>query len=912
MLEKFIANAQAAISTFQAGDDEFEFVDIAKAAATMGGTVDRLPYTVRVLLENVMRHHLLGPAARVSERDIEHLFEWPGTVGRGIPLHVARVILPDSSGVPVLQDLAALRDAAASVGADPRDIDMRVPVDLVVDHSLQVDFAGSADAQVKNLEREFGRNAERYRFLKWAQSSFRGLTLHPPGTGIIHQVNLEYIARVVCCATYGARTFAFPDFVIGGDSHTPMVNALGVMGWGVGGIDAEAALLGEAYTFPIPDVVGVRLHGTLAPGRTTTDLALCVTQTLRAAGVAGAIVEFHGPAVASLSVPERATLANMAPEYGATCGFFAVDAATIEYLRQTGRSAAQIELVHAYCKANHLFREGDEQGKQPQYTRIIEIDVGAVQASMAGPRRPQDRLALSDIAGDFRARLHRPLAEGGFAVPVAPKPSEASVLPEDRSALTHGQVVLAAITSCTNTSNPSVMLMAGLLARKAVERGLKARPWVKTSLAPGSRVVTHYLEKAGLLDALEQLGFYVIGYGCTTCGGKSGPLPATIAETIEQDNLVTVAVLSGNRNFEGRIHRLIRANYIGSPPLVLAYALAGRIDIDFEREALGAATDGSPVYLADLWPSAEEVEALLPLAREPLSYEQIYLSQRSPSELWQSLAAPQGVCFPWELDSEYLVEPPFFKRALEQHEDDVIQSKIENARVLAAFGDSLTTDHISPGGEIPPDTPSGRYLREHGIEPADFNTYVSRRGNHEVMTRATFANVRIKNMLLPEVEGGLTRHFPSRRVLPIFDAASAYRAERVATLILAGREYGTGSSRDWAAKGSALLGIKIVIAESFERIHRANLVGMGIVPLQFEAGQSWQGLGLTGEESFTFEHLRDGMLNDEPVRVQAREGGRTIRFTVRSQVLTDAEKDLLLRGGMAAAVTRSLTAGQRP
>lgn len=901
------------IASLSFRDRELRYADIAAQARTHGRDIAAFPYVIRVLLENLSRHRAWGTA--VTDAEIQALMNWRESAGTDLSLHVARVILPDSSGLPVLQDLATLRDAVARHGADPAAVDSRIPVDLIVDHSLQVDNWALPDAVARNLHREYERNAERYRFLKWAQQAFRGVRVFPPGTGIIHQVNLEYVADVVASTQRGDGLWAYPDFVIGGDSHTPMVNALGVLGWGVGGIDAEAAMLGKAYTFPVPEVVGVRLSGSIRAPALTTDAALLITQLLRKAGVTGCMVEFFGPAVAQLAVAERATIANMAPEYGATCGFFPVDGQTLDYLRLTGRPAERIELVQEYCRANSLYRGTD--GVQPQYTRVVDIDLSQAMPSMAGPSRPQDRLPASEIAADFRARLHRPRAEGGFAVAAdsapgaaAPSAAEAATIDAvaaqaDAGQLRHGSVVLAAITSCTNTSNPYVMLAAGLLARKAVERGLRSVAWVKTSLAPGSRAVTRYLDEAGLSPALQALGFHTIGYGCTTCGGKSGPLDPAVADEIERRGLVVAAALSGNRNFEGRIHKMIRANYIGSPPMVIAYALAGRIDIDFEHEPLGNDAAGRPVYLRELWPASSEVEALLPLAQQRALFQAVYDPDNFDAEMWHTLQAPTGLRFPWDPDSHYLVEPPFFHGTPDGNALTRLAADLREARVLAAFGDSLTTDHISPGGEIPAETPAGQYLLDAGIAPRDFNSYVARRCNFEVMTRATFANIRIKNALLPETEGGFTRHFPDGEQMSIFDAACAYRREGRSAIILAGKEYGTGSSRDWAAKGSQLLGVRAVLAESFERIHRANLVGLGVLPLAFMPGQGWRQLGLTGSETFSFERIEQAVAGDGPVQVRARrDDGATVDFLAVPQVLTEAERRLMADGGIPQSVLR--------
>ena len=870
---------------------QIRYCDITAVAALHKQNINHFPYVIRVLMENLCRNRLWGK--EVSEADIAAVMDWRNRIDADLPLYVARVILPDSSGLPVLQDLAAVRDAVANAGGDPASVDVKLPIDLIVDHSLQVDFWGNAKALVQNLNREFERNAERYRFLKWAQQAFRGLRVFPPGTGIIHQVNLEHIAPVVASSEHNGERWAFPDFVLGGDSHTPMVNALGVLGWGVGGIDAEAAVLGHAYTFPIPEVVGVRLTGKLDPLAYTTDAALLINQTLRQVGVANCAVEFFGPAVAGLSVPERATIANMAPEYGATCGFFPIDERTLAYLRTSGRSAAQVDLVSAYCRKNAFFRA--DCNETPAYSRIVDIDLSAARASLAGPRRPQDRMPVEAVAPDFKARLDKPLADGGFAAqPVTAAPVGGR--------LRHGAIVIASITSCTNTSNPSAMLAAGLVAKKAVARGLVTPAWVKTSLAPGSRAVERYLQAAGLLAPLEQLGFNVIGYGCTTCAGKSGALADDVVKEIQDGELIAAAVLSGNRNFEGRIHKLVRANYIGAPPLVVMYALAGRIDIDLDREPIGLARDGTPVFMRELLPNSDEIEALLPFANDAAIFDGLYDGAGKDDSAWQALPAPTGPRFAWDLASTYLVEPPFFSKDSGASDLAALDAGLRSARVLAAFGDSLTTDHISPGGEIPAETPAGQYLLAAGVKPRDFNSYVGRRCNYHVMARATFANIRIKNVLVPDREGGFTRHLPDGEVTTIFDAATAYQKAGVPAIILAGKEYGTGSSRDWAAKGSMLLGVKAVIAESYERIHRANLVGMGVLPLSFAPGEGWCALGLTGEESFDFEGISEGVLEGKQINVTATAGKRVTRFQVRAQVLTLAEQQLMVKGGIPCAV----------
>lgn len=885
--------------SISAAGREWRAIDLPATVADAGGEVTHMPYVIRILLENLLRARTLGWA--VAPEEIERLLRWQDHVGADLPLHVTRVILPDSSGVPVLQDLAALRDAVAREGADPKMVDTRVPVDLIVDHSLQVDNWGTPDAMKLNMRREIERNAERYSFIGWAQQAFRGLRVFPPGSGIIHQVNLERIATVVASASYDGVDWAFPDFVIGGDSHTPMVNGMGVLGWGVGGIDAEAALLGYAYTFPLPEVIGVRLTGSAAPLVWTTDIALLVTERLRREGVTNCAVEFFGEGADAMSVPERATLANMAPEYGATCGFFAVDQRTLDYLRETGRDEAHIALVETYCRRMGLFRRHEDT---PRYSRVIDIDLSEATPSMAGPHRPQDRLALTDVARDFERRQEEPLSRGGFGeIQTA----------ASQGALPQGAVVIAAITSCTNTSNPQVMLAAGLVARNAHARGLRPPPWVKTSLAPGSPAVARYLESAGLLAPLAALGFHIVGLGCTTCGGKSGPLAAEVALEIEQRKLVAAAVLSGNRNFPGRIHRLVRANYIGAPPLVVAYALAGRVTIDLTSEPIGTDTTGQPVFWNELVPSTEEVQALVDRAGSLGSFDTaaspVYATPQDPPADWRPNNMT-GVRYPWDQASQYLREPPFF--SISSGDTDGISEltkQLRHARVLAAFGDSLTTDHISPSGEIPLDIPAGQYLIQAGVAQRDFNTYVGRRGNFEVMVRGTFANVRLRNALTPDKEGGWTVLFPERTEITIYDAAQVYMKTGTAAIVLGGKEYGTGSSRDWAAKGSALLGIKAVLAESFERIHRANLIGMGVLPLRFEDGQGWRRLGLDGSELYSLDGVESGLLRGTPIQVRAEHpSGSVIHFEVHAEVRTAAERRLMAAGGLPRSVLRDLLA----
>ena len=865
---------------------DIRMIDLRAALRERGADPDALPYVIRVLAENALRAYAARGSAAVSADELASIVDWRNHVGEDLPLFVSRVILPDSSGIPVLQDLAALREAVGARGGDARRVDTMVPLDFVVDHSLQVDRYGTPDALAFNMARELARNAERYEFLRWCQANFNGITVYPPGSGIIHQVNLERAARVVCTSQIDGATWAFPDFVIGGDSHTPMVNALGVLGWGVGGIDAEAALLGLAYVFPVPEVVGVRLDGTPPPGVFTTDVALLVTQRLRKARVVDCAVEYFGDAVARMSIPDRATLANMAPEYGATCGFFAIDDATLAYLRSTGRGESHVALVEQHAKAAGLFRDAD--APTPQYSRVIDIDLADARPTVAGPSRPQDAMRLPELAPDFRRRLALPIAEGGF------------VRRNQDSAVAHGAIGIAAITSCTNTSNPSVMIAAGLVARNCVRLGVAPPAWVKTSLAPGSHAVTRYLDAMGLLQHLRALGFEVVGYGCTTCAGKSGPLEPSLAKRIEDDGLVAAAVLSGNRNFPGRIHKLIQANYLMAPPLVVAYAVAGRVDFDPEREPLAVGPQGRDVYLRDVLPDDAEVARLVAQVDDPAFYAPSDPIGPYDADYWKGARSSSTDAFAWNAASTYLVKPPFFDVAAGDG-IDALSEALRRARVLVMLGASATTDHISPSGEIPADAPPGQYLIGQGVAQKDFNTYVGRRGNHHVMVRGTFANVRLRNRLTPSIEGGLTVQFPEWKVATIFDAAMHYRAQGVTTIVLAGADYGTGSSRDWAAKGTALLGVKAVIAESFERIHRANLIGMGVLPLAFERGQSIESLGLAGDEEFRFDGVAEGVLHGTPIRVTAT-GAHVVAFNVIAQVFTESQRQLIAAGGMPRQV----------
>jgi aconitate hydratase len=870
----------------------------------------RLPFSLKILLENLLRHE---DDLTVRKQDIEALANWdpkaqPDTE---IAFTPARVLLQDFTGVPAVVDLAAMRNAMVQLGGDPKKINPLLPAELVIDHSVQVDDFGSGLAFRTNADLEFQRNRERYAFLRWGQKAFHNFKVVPPDTGIVHQVNLEYLARVVFADEAKLRPFAYPDTLVGTDSHTTMVNGLGVLGWGVGGIEAEAAMLGQPVSMLIPEVIGFKLHGRLPEGATATDLVLTVTEMLRKKGVVGKFVEFYGSGLAELALADRATIANMAPEYGATCGIFPVDAETLRYLRFTGRPEAQVRLVEAYTKEQGLFHGA----KTPEaaYSDTLELDLAKVVPSLAGPKRPQDRVPLTDVKKSWPAALQDLLSKAKTKEGAAPNPSAAAKVTIDGAAheLKHGSVVIAAITSCTNTSNPSVMMAAGLLAKKAVERGLKTKPWVKTSLAPGSKVVTDYLVDAGVMRSLEALRFHLVGYGCTTCIGNSGPLPVPVSKGVEDGHLVVAAVLSGNRNFEGRVHPEVRANYLASPPLVVAYALAGRVDIDLYNEPLGAGSDGKPVYLRDIWPTQKEVtDAITKSVRSEMflkEYGEVFQGDRD----WQALPVPEGDQYAWEPKSTYVKHPPYFKDMKPEPEP---VTDVRGARVLAVLGDSITTDHISPAGSIKPSSPAGKYLGEHGVTVNDFNSYGSRRGNHEVMVRGTFANVRLKNLLAPGTEGGVTRHLPDGAVVSIFDASVKYEAEQVPLLVLAGKEYGSGSSRDWAAKGPRLLGVRAVIAESYERIHRSNLVGMGVLPLQFKQGENVASLGLTGEEVYDLEGLpallESNFAGGKEITIRAKgaNGEKTFRAVVR--IDTPQEVRYYQHGGILQYVLRQLLAAK--
>jgi aconitate hydratase len=853
------------------------------------GAVSRLPFSLKVLLENLLRQED-GRSVRTPE--IEALASWkPGSAVRTeIAFMPARVLLQDFTGVPAVADLAAMRDAMAQLGGDAKKINPLLPAELVIDHSVQVDKFNSGMAFAFNAEMEFQRNIERYGFLRWGQRAFSNFQVVPPDTGICHQVNLEYLARVVFDLEENGRTLAYPDSLVGTDSHTTMVNGLGVFGWGVGGIEAEAAMLGQPLSMLIPEVVGFKLHGRLAPGSTATDLVLIVTEMLRKLGVVNKFVEFYGTGLSSLSLPDRATIANMAPEYGATMGFFPIDEETLAYLRFTGRDPQRIRLVEEYAKRQGIFRT--DATPDPAYSQTIELDLATVEAALAGPKRPQDRVLLRNAKSAFATAM-----EG-----VAPKRAEVQNN-GDHFELSNGSIVIAAITSCTNTSNPSLMLGAGLLAKKAIEHGLQRKPWVKTSLAPGSKVVTDYLDAAGLTPYLDQLGFQLVGFGCTTCIGNSGPLPEPIGAAIKETGLVAVSVLSGNRNFEGRIHPLVRANYLASPLLVVAYALAGRMDVDISSDAIGADRAGKPVYLRDIWPSPSEIEQTVRAAVKTHMYSKEYGEVFRGDDRWRSLPIPEGSLYDWNAQSTYIARPPFFDG---MPKEPAAPADIRNARVLAVLGNSVTTDHISPAGSIQPDGPAGRYLMEHGVRPVDFNSYGARRGNHEVMVRGTFANIRLRNQLAPGTEGGVTLHLPDGEAMSIYDAAMRYQKEGVPLVVIAGKEYGAGSSRDWAAKGPLLLGVRAVIAESYERIHRSNLVGMGILPLEFEPGQTPASLGLTGRETFSFEGIAP-LAPRKKLTVHAKDdSGKLTTFQTIARADTPEEVAYYQHGGILRYVLRQM------
>jgi aconitate hydratase len=882
-------------STLNVGNRSYE---IHSLAALPAEKVARLPYSLKILLENLLRFE---DGVNVTRKDIEALLNWDpkATPSYEIAFTPSRVILQDFTGVPCVVDLAAMRDAIVKLGGDAEKVNPLAPAELVIDHSVQVDEYGTPGALAFNTKVEFARNGERYSFLRWGQTAFRNFAVVPPNTGIVHQVNLEYLGRVIFDAETNGGHKAYPDTLVGTDSHTTMINGLGVLGWGVGGIEAEAAMLGQPVTMLIPQVIGFRLSGKLPAGATATDLVLTVTEMLRKKGVVDKFVEFFGDGLANLPLADRATIANMAPEYGSTCGIFPIDEETIRYLELSGRSKERTDLVTAYAKHQGMWRNQGQ--KAAEYTDVLELDLAKVEPSLAGPRRPQDRVPLTTAKTVYETNARKSAEERATRTPAA-KGTAAVTLDGKTFELKDGAVLIAAITSCTNTSNPSVMLGAGLLARKAHEKGLTAKPWVKTSLAPGSRVVTDYFEKAGLLNDLAAVGFDVVGYGCTTCIGNSGPLKPEISAGVKAGDLTACSVLSGNRNFEGRVHPEVRMNFLASPPLVVAYALAGTLDLDLTKEPLGTGKDGKPVYLADIWPSDKEVSDLLLKSIDSDMFRKSYASVFIGDTNWSSIKVPAGKRYTWDEKSTYVKNPPYFD-GMTLTPDKL--SDILNARALAVLGDSVTTDHISPAGNISKTSPAAKYLVEQGVQPVDFNSYGARRGNHEVMMRGTFANIRLRNLLVPGVEGGVSVYLPSGEQMSIYDAAMRYKQDKTPLVILAGREYGTGSSRDWAAKGTMLLGVKAVIAESFERIHRSNLIGMGVVPLQFHPGQNAQSLGLTGKETFSVAGLDTG--DAKEVKVTAKpDSGTPIEFTVRVRIDTPKEREYFRHGGILQYVLRQL------
>ncbi len=905
-----------ALATIDLSEGATSFYRLARLEEEGLVQLDRLPFSIRVLLENVLRNAGDG---HVSTDHVAAVAAWsPTNAGTDFPFMPTRVVLQDFTGVPAIVDLASMRDGIRAMGGDPARINPLVPADLVIDHSVQVDFFGTGHAFEKNVEREYERNRERYALLRWAQEAFENYSVVPPGTGIVHQVNLEYLASVIHRRAHGGTHLAYPDTVVGTDSHTTMINGLGVVGWGVGGIEAEAVLLGQPYYMLLPEVVGVKLTGALPEGATATDLVLRVTELLRAHGVVGRFVEYYGAGLSGLSLPDKATLANMSPEYGATVGFFPVDEETLRYLHGTGRSPELVERVGRIAREQGLFRTDDTP--DPEYTSTLDLDLSSIEPSVAGPKRPQDRIDLTDVRPAF-ARDLPGLVPSGFSLNggAADPGGGAAVAARTRRAVEieidgrtveigDGTIVVAAITSCTNTSNPSVMVGAGLMAKKARALGMEVQPWVKTSMAPGSQVVTDYLEAAGLMEFLEELRFNLVGYGCTTCIGNSGPLPEAVSDAVDRHGLVVASILSGNRNYEARIHTLVRANYLASPMLVVAFALAGRIDIDVYNEPLGRARDGRPVFLADIWPSPEEVRDTIASSLRPRMYRERYAGVFDGDEHWRALPLPEeGNLYDWDAQSTYIRNPPFFQGMSD--EPPPLQD-VHAARALALLGQTVTTDHISPAGAIPRDEPAGRYLQEHGVAPIRFNTFGSRRGNHEVMMRGTFGNVRLRNLMLDDREGGYTVHVPTGEMTTIFEASERYRADGTPLIVIAGREYGTGSSRDWAAKGTQLLGVRAVIAESYERIHRSNLVGMGVLPLQFQDGEGAESLGLTGFEEFDLTGIAHGLAPGGTVRVRAtRKDGRRVAFDTVVRLDSDVELEYYRNGGILHTVLRKLATG---
>ncbi len=885
-------------SVLNVGNRTYSFFSLKKLPEPK--LIERLPFSLRILLENLLRHE---DGVNVKKSDIDALIHWDpkGHAEKEISFMPARVLLQDFTGVPCAVDLAVMRDAMVRMGGNPNKINPLQQVDLIIDHSVQVDYAGSSDAFSLNTKLEYERNRERYVFLRWAQQAFKKFRVVPPETGIIHQVNLEYLAQIVYTENINGELFAYPDSLVGTDSHTTMINGLGVLGWGVGGIEAEAAMLGQPSSMLIPQVVGFKLAGKIQTGITATDVVLTATQMLRKKGVVGKFVEFYGEGVSSLSLADRATIANMAPEYGATMGYFPIDEETLKFLKFSGRSDEQIVLIENYCKEQEIFKT--KESPVPIYSDTLELDLSKVEPSLAGPRRPHDRISIGNVKTSFKGEFLKMLESKGIKTNGEFRIADIKSNGKEYQ-IGDGTVVIAAITSCTNTSNPYVMIAAGLLAKKAVEKGLETKPWVKTSLAPGSKVVTDYLREANLMDYLNKLGFNLVGYGCTTCIGNSGPLPEPIVNVIQEKDLVVVSVLSGNRNFEGRVHANVRANYLASPPLVVAYALAGTINIDFQREPIGIDRDANPVYLKDVWPSVDEVNEVVHKFVKAEMFKKEYSDVFSGDNLWKSLSVPSGDLYSWDSNSTYIKPAPFF-------DDMPINPRpladIKNARVLALFGDSITTDHISPAGSISPKSPAGKYLINLGIDQKDFNSYGARRGNHEVMMRGTFANVRLKNLLVPGIEGGVTIHPSSKEPVSIYEAAMKYQNDGVPIIIIAGKEYGSGSSRDWAAKGPRLLGIKAVIAESFERIHRSNLIGLGILPLQFEIGQNRENIGLTGFEIYDIEGIADNLVPGKKIKVHAKRiNGDKITFSVTCRLDTPMEVEYYKNDGILQYVLRSL------
>ncbi|UAL54490.1 MULTISPECIES: aconitate hydratase AcnA [Metabacillus] len=891
--------------SFTVGGKTYNYYSL-KALEDAGvGNVSKLPYSIKVLLESVLRQ---VDGRVITKEHVENLAKW-GTAEQkelDVPFKPSRVILQDFTGVPAVVDLASLRKAMADIGGNPDVINPEITVDLVIDHSVQVDKAGTMDSLQFNMELEFERNAERYKFLSWAKKAFNNYRAVPPATGIVHQVNLEYLANVVHAVEGADGTFeTYPDSLVGTDSHTTMINGIGVLGWGVGGIEAEAGMLGQPSYFPVPEVIGVKLTGQMPNGTTATDLALKVTQVLRQKGVVGKFVEFFGPGVPQLPLADRATIANMAPEYGATCGFFPVDDESLEYMKLTGRDQELVDVVEAYCKANELFFSPDVE---PVYTSVVEIDLGEIEANLSGPKRPQDLIPLSAMQKSFQTALAAPAGNQGFGLEAAEADKEISVTLAngEKTKMKTGAIAIAAITSCTNTSNPYVLVGAGLVAKKAIEKGMKVPAYVKTSLAPGSKVVTGYLENSGLLPYMNQLGFNVVGYGCTTCIGNSGPLAEEIEKAVAENDLLVTSVLSGNRNFEGRIHPLVKGNYLASPPLVVAYALAGTVNIDLKNDSLGKDKDGNDVFFNDIWPSMDEINEIVKQTVTPELFRQEYGRVFDDNERWNAIQTTDEALYQWDQDSTYIQNPPFFENL---NPEPGLVEPLTNLRVVAKFGDSVTTDHISPAGSIGKDTPAGRYLQEKGVSPREFNSYGSRRGNHEVMMRGTFANIRIKNQVAPGTEGGYTTYWPTGEVTSIYDACMKYKQDGTGLAVLAGKDYGMGSSRDWAAKGTNLLGIKTVIAESFERIHRSNLVFMGVLPLQFKQGESAEVLGLTGKE--TIEVLiNEAVKPRDHVKVRATdEEGNVKEFEVLVRFDSDVEVDYYRHGGILQMVLREKIKG---